>query len=192
MWSGLAAHTRDTFERIDPGLLTSDFVFADLDLALEAAEARILERHTESVDQEDSVAQEIDLSAGLLEFFERQSFPAGTRVLEQGDSSDAMYVVLRGTLTAWRQSELGTVSRLRRFSTGSIIGEISFIRGGERTADVSADTDVELLQLSRDSFDEMRASQPDAALELQGFLLEHVSKRLTLTTISLASAMDDR
>lgn len=189
IWSGLDSEIRRRFELNEPGVFISGFVFPDLDMALEASEERLLTSRDDETDARSTQHVEIGLSPSLLAAFEQRTLPAGTKIVSQGDHSDTVYIVVRGTLTAWHSSEHGTVSRLRRFSGGAVIGEIGFLVGGGRTADVSADTEVEVLALTRDAYERLRESRSDLALELQDYFLTHIARRLATTNISLASAM---
>src|SRR6187549_1579594 len=69
-------------------------------------------------------------------------FPAGQVIVREGEPGDEFYVVVEGAPIA----DIGP---------GSFFGEMALLDGGERVATVAAITDVELLMLHRDEFNEM-------------------------------------
>jgi MFS family permease len=77
---------------------------------------------------------------------------AGTEVIRQGDPADRFYIVVRGAFTVTQRTEAGTPIELRRLGPDDVFGELGLLRGGARTASVSADTDATLLALERADF----------------------------------------
>ena len=65
---------------------------------------------------------------------------AGTVIMEQGRVGLEAYVILEGTATIKRNSK-----KIGAASVGSVIGELSLLDKGPRTATVIAETDVRLL-----------------------------------------------
>jgi MFS family permease len=72
---------------------------------------------------------------------------AGETVFRKGDHGDAFYVVGDGTLSL---SLDGTAPR--PLGPGDFFGEIALLRDVPRTATITAETDAELLRLTRDDF----------------------------------------
>ena len=65
---------------------------------------------------------------------------AGAVIMDQGQTGREAYVILEGSATVKRNGKkIGTAK------TGSVIGELSLLDQGPRTAAVIADTDVRLL-----------------------------------------------
>jgi CRP-like cAMP-binding protein len=75
---------------------------------------------------------------------------AGDEVITQGDEGDEFFVVISGDAVATVDGD--TVGEL---GNGSFFGEMALIDGGERTATVTATTDMQLLVLDRHDFNEM-------------------------------------
>ncbi len=97
---------------------------------------------------------------------------AGDRVLKKGGVARNMFVVLEGTLEARDGDEL-----LRVMSAGDVFGEIAFLLGQPRSADVYAATDgVRVLSLSEGTIRELMESDPGVAARL----LLNISKILCL------------
>jgi len=87
---------------------------------------------------------------------------AGDRVLKKGGVARNMFVVLDGTLEV-RDGE----TLVRVMSPGDVFGEIAFLLGRPRSADVYAATDgVRVLSLSESRIHHMIASDPGVAAQL--------------------------
>ena len=97
---------------------------------------------------------------------------AGDRVLKKGGAARNMFVVLEGTLEARDGDEL-----LRVMSAGDVFGEIAFLLGHPRSADVYAATDgVRVLSLSEGTIRNLIENDPGVAARL----LLNISKILCL------------
>jgi len=97
---------------------------------------------------------------------------AGDRVLKKGGVARNMFVVLEGTLEVRAGDEL-----LRVMSPGDVFGEIAFLLGQPRSADVYAATDgVRVLSLSEGNIRKLIQSDPSVAARL----LLNISKILCL------------
>ncbi len=76
--------------------------------------------------------------------------PAGTRVVEHGDTATSAYFVLEGSTTAGVPTE-GGYRGLSTMAPGDFFGEIAALTGSVRTADVVADVDTTLLEVPADA-----------------------------------------
>jgi CRP-like cAMP-binding protein len=100
---------------------------------------------------------------------------AGDRVLKKGGVARNMFVVLGGTLEV-RDGE----TLIRVMGPGDVFGEMAFLLGRPRAADVYAVTDgVRVLSLSESTIREMIASDPSVAARL----LLNVAKILCLRVL---------
>jgi CRP-like cAMP-binding protein len=86
--------------------------------------------------------------------FDEEVFGEGQRVLRQGISGGAFYVILEGEATVMLDGH-----ERARLGRGDFFGEIAALEGGTPTADIRADTLLRCLALP--------------APELEAFLLEH-------------------
>jgi CRP/FNR family cyclic AMP-dependent transcriptional regulator len=110
----------------------------------------------------------------LAEQLESVSFPAGTTVCRQGEVGDALYLIQEGTVEVVVQDSLGDQSVLEQMGPGQHFGEMALLDEGPRSATVSTVSDVELLRLSRDDFQQLVLQHPSVAL----LLLRELSRRL--------------
>jgi MFS family permease len=83
----------------------------------------------------------------LARRLEPVSYPAGSTILAEGESSDRFYVIVAGMVDVTQDERL-----LRIEGPGEFFGEIGLLRDVPRTATVGAVEDTELLTLERDDF----------------------------------------
>jgi NTE family protein len=81
----------------------------------------------------------------------------GDYVVRQGESADAIYVVVSGRFTV---EIAGHAEPVAEISHGSTIGEIAFFAGGNRTATVKAIRDAVVVRLTRADFDAISSQSP--------------------------------
>jgi voltage-gated potassium channel len=81
-----------------------------------------------------------------------QRIPAGQVIVREGDPGLEFYVVVDGTTRVTAEGEA-----VADIGPGSFFGEMALLDGGERVATVTAITDVDVLVLHRDEFNEMLA-----------------------------------
>jgi NTE family protein len=94
------------------------------------------------------------------------ALPGGTTLFEQGEASDALYVLLYGRLAAIRSSDDGVKRSLGCVAPGECVGEIGLITQSPRSASISALRDSELLRLPRVAFEKLVAMHPAAMLSM--------------------------
>jgi hypothetical protein len=107
-------------------------------------------------------------------------FPAGSRIFSAGETGSHMYVVIDGALSASLETDSGTV-RFGTLQRGDAVGEVGLFHG-ERTADVTAETAVRLLRLSRESLERIRRRYPRIGSRLYSNLSEILAERVANTT----------
>ncbi len=83
---------------------------------------------------------------------EARRVPAGQVILREGDPGGEFFVVVDG------HSEVSVDGqRVAEIGPGSFFGEMALLDGGERVATVTARTDLDVLVLHREEFNEMLA-----------------------------------
>ena len=84
-------------------------------------------------------------------------FPAGTTIIYRGDPGYSMFMILSGSAAATLTNDEGVEYTLSTMKEGDIFGEIALLTGEPRTANVKAITDVRVIQMYQDVFNELRA-----------------------------------
>jgi CRP-like cAMP-binding protein len=101
--------------------------------------------------------------------------PAGTRVVEHGETASSAYFILDGRTTAGVPVEDG-YRGLSTMAAGDFFGEIAALTGSPRTADVVADVDTRLLEVPADA---LRATM--VVPEVNRVVLSALTSRLQRT-----------
>ncbi len=119
-----------------------------------------------------------DLEEGELERFSQvavpRSFPAGTRVFHEGDSSDACYIVSEGSFRVTREHSDGRAITLATLGPGEIFGELAMLDGDTRSASAESITDGTLLALPANDVRSLLARNPEIALKLVAGLVRRL------------------
>ena len=104
---------------------------------------------------------------------------SGDIIFLEGQKADKSYVILQGHVDIIIRDPAGDEFGIDRLGPGELFGEIALLRRDQtRTATVVAVDSCELLEFTRDVFDE-RLSSADPFLR---FVLEHMTRRLVNTT----------
>jgi CRP/FNR family transcriptional regulator, cyclic AMP receptor protein len=119
-----------------------------------------------------------DLEEGELERFSQvavpRSFPAGTRVFHEGDSSDACYIVSEGSFRVTREHSDGRAITLATLGPGEIFGELAMLDGDKRSASAESITDGTLLALPANDVRGLLGRNPEIALKLVAGLVRRL------------------
>ena len=93
--------------------------------------------------------------------FEEEAFEPGRRVLRQGLSGSALYIVLEGSATVHLDGD-----EIGRLGRGDFFGEISVLMGEPPTADVHAETLLRCLVVPGTMLDEFLLEHPPVMLRM--------------------------
>lgn len=172
----------------EAGLIRDDDhpVFDQLSDALGWAEDRILaERGGAPTD--DSSLELFDMAmfqgrkpetlAAFTSCVESRQVRRGELVFRHGDHGDEIFFVRRGCVRITLPLE-GKGLHLASFGTGDFFGEITFLDGGQRSADAVAEVDTDLYVLSRSAFDAVAALHPRLGAALFSGLARTLALRL--------------
>lgn len=174
--------------------------FPQLDQALEWAEDLLLNSRGDE-DLTPPFTTEIDQTLGFLgmlqpghrqtlaDLMQCRTFAKDDLVIAKGDPGHELFLVREGrfTITVEMRGSDGQTheSRLATFEPGMCFGEISFLSGAPRTANVTADLDGSCWVLERHDFDTLRQWEPDAVTELLLALTRDLGTKLALTSYQL-------
>ena len=76
----------------------------------------------------------------------------GELLFEQGEASDALYLVVAGAVTVYTRTEDQTIVEIDKLFSGDVVGEIGVLSGQERTATVKAMVPCRLLKVTAEQF----------------------------------------
>ena len=127
----------------------------------------------------------------IVQVSEYMALEPGECLFEQGESAEAMFVVADGRLQVRSRTPVGEEVVLAELEAGAIVGEMSIIGGGERSASVEALEEANLFRLARDSFEALRAQNRPAAYKLILRLARMLGDRRRNTDARIQEVFED-
>lgn len=112
-------------------------------------------------------------------------FKAGDRLLEQGTIGRDLYVILSGSAAVTLDHSHGH-TELDTLAAGAVLGEVGFITQQQRTANVDAVTDGEMLRLNADTVQKNMRLYPHIANKLNLNIARILGMRLASTSNRLS------
>jgi putative ABC transport system ATP-binding protein len=104
---------------------------------------------------------------GLADRMDAESYPAGSRIIQQGDPGDRFYLIREGTVVVTREPG---GKRIVELGPGSFFGEAALITGEPRNAHVDTVTNAVVYSLDADSFSEAKAERRTTEQEVRSSL----------------------
>ena len=108
----------------------------------------------------------------------------GQFLFKEGEPGDAAYIVLKGKVSVFIQTEKGSVE-IAQLKRGDVVGEISILCDVPRTASVKAVESVQTLKVTKDTFIHLLTEFPEIAIEI----MRELASRLNKTNIQLREAL---
>ncbi len=116
-----------------------------------------------------------------------QYFGAGEPIVREGDEGDSLFIIREGTVEVLAATGDGKQVHIRDLTVPAFFGEMALMTGEKRTATIRARSDVELLELNRDTFGELFKNHPETAAQMG----EVIAFRMTERREMLAAAPHD-
>lgn len=114
-----------------------------------------------------------------------RKYPKNTVLVSEGDESSHLYIIRKGTVSAYLNDEDGRQVNLNYMHEGEYFGELSLLDGKPRSASVISITECEVILVSRVSVHELLHKHPDFSLQLLTELTRRV-RELTDSVKDLA------
>ena len=106
-------------------------------------------------------------------------FEAGETIFRRGDEGDALYMIVRGSVEVRANGD--GAEPLARLAAGQSFGEMALLNDEKRTATVVAMTDVEVLKIEKEPFNELLDASPRLRRAVEALnaqrILENVAAR---------------
>jgi CRP-like cAMP-binding protein len=113
---------------------------------------------------------------------EAREYKPGEKVIKEDEPGELLYVGVKGEFSVFKNG-----NRVAQLEEGAVFGEIGFINGMPRTADVISTGKSLILVLSRSKVRKLLASEPQIASHLLWSLCKVLNDRLANTTKELSS-----
>lgn len=127
----------------------------------------------------------------LVEFVrqgQRKRFLDGAQLMEQGQPSDCLYVLLKGLVKVERDLS-GQAIKLAELGPGDVVGEMGVFIGAPRSATVTALEDLETLQLDATSLKGTFEENAAVLLAIMRLVSERARTTDELVEMSLSVAL---
>ena len=141
-------------------------------------------------DQKEQYSLELTLCSELTNALSREVIQAllrqmdfkrirkGEQFIRQGVEADQFYLILKGSCIV-RLEKDNMFYTIAQLGPGDLVGEMAVFTGEKRGAGVEAETDMDVLSMSRDQFERLSREYP----EFRGYLSEIVTHRLSTSKI---------
>ena len=164
------------------------YFFQDTDLALEYFEDCLLRELLTDEEFEDvTVLERLTALRGLSKeelkilsrFLNLEHFEKHDIVIRQGDKGDALFFIIKGSADVTIDLP-GTArkKRLQTFSSGTFFGEMAFLDGRPRSANVEAREPLDCYRLKLDNFEKLKKEHPHISTVLMTNISRTLSRRL--------------
>jgi len=109
----------------------------------------------------------------FLSSMEEKRFKAGERLITRGEKGDKLFIIQDGTCTVIIEKD-GQAYPIVSLKSGDLVGEMALITGEPRTANVDAETDVVVAEISREKFDAICEEHPSLMEILSKIVQENI------------------
>ena len=110
-----------------------------------------------------------DELVAIVQQLQLLSFEPGEILLMQGQPGDSLFVIAAGEVRVFAQDGTGKPMAVAKIPAPAFFGEIAVVRGGPRTATVTAASPVTVLELTLAGLDAISAQQPNIRKVLAEF-----------------------
>lgn len=102
----------------------------------------------------------------LRGLWRQRRYRKDTPIFWAGDSGDSVLIISAGQVRVWLESGDGAEAAIATLGPSSIIGEMSVLDGGSRSANATAVSDCEVYVVERKQFLDLLLRHPEAAIKL--------------------------
>lgn len=119
----------------------------------------------------------------------RRTFAAGEVIFEEGDASDGLFIIERGSCAVKKLHRDRTVT-VAMLSPGAVFGEVGLLNGRPRTATVIAASELEVHELPRAAFEALTERGGPEVARLLKNLAKISAERLDRMNTALAEHIE--
>jgi len=116
----------------------------------------------------------IDASRSLVTRMSFVTHDPGTVVIRQGDVGGSLYVIVRGTVRIVKEQPDGRRIEISRLSDGEFFGEMALVTDTPQVASMESVTEVDLLEVSRETLRLLIQDFPQVVPNLIKFLKDRL------------------
>lgn len=113
-------------------------------------------------------------------------YAAGENLCRQGEPGDSFYVIREGRVAVLVTGTDGATVTAAHLAEGGFFGEMSLLTGEPRSGTVTAETDVEVLRVSKQNFAGLLHANAELAVKLAAVLEKRIEGRRTAMAAHVA------
>jgi CRP-like cAMP-binding protein len=98
-----------------------------------------------------------------------QRYAPGELILREGDPGHSFYVIASGKVRIYKKAPDGSEITLAHLDEGAFFGEMALLSGAPRTANVAAELETEVLEVSDVVLRDLAANHPPVVKSLKNF-----------------------
>ncbi|MEQ1748342.1 MAG: glutaminase A [Prosthecobacter sp.] len=183
--------------RLESVGIPPEAIFATVDAALEACEDALLMAVTGASWRPTGIlpmkqctlfqactAEEITFLKSELQ---SRRYEAGQTLIKAGECADEMFILLEGNAEVQIHAEGKSRRRIDVLTAGMTVGEMAFLDGSPRSADVVAIDTIECLIINRAWFIALSDTQPSLKITLLQELMHEISARLRQANLEVSA-----
>jgi SulP family sulfate permease len=142
----------------------------------------LIRRTSQNIDELKSVLETLcpeasyDEIGTLASLLSAEKYHAGDIIWEQGDASDSLKIVIRGTLVSLLEDDTGSTESI---IAGSVIGELGLVNGTQRLTTVKVFSDeATIYSLGREGWETLTQQHPNIARFIDMLVIRYLAHRV--------------
>lgn len=129
----------------------------------------------------------------LIETADLQRRKRGDIIFREGEPGARLYIILKGSMDVERLDATGTSRKLATLGPGAFFGEMAIVAGSPRSATVRASADSIMLEVARESVQQLSESDPDVRdLLMRFFRARLVGTLMATSPLFTPMSVDER
>ena len=117
-------------------------------------------------------------AASICESLQTLEFSSEDTILHEGDSVQALWIILQGQCNVSRSCSETRTRILATLKAGDVFGEMSFVRTAPHSASIVAVSDVKVCSYQRSDFLALVSRRPGAAWQISSNIAAVLAERL--------------
>ena len=114
----------------------------------------------------------------VLALLEQEEYERGETILAEGKSIQILWIIVRGRCEVVKTMRTGSEQELACLEPGAVFGEMSFFNPAPHSASVRAVSDVQVMRLSREHYDQLHREGSTAAYKIAVNTAKVLAERL--------------
>ncbi|MBN1419427.1 MAG: mechanosensitive ion channel [Planctomycetes bacterium] len=113
---------------------------------------------------------------GIARWTKRVQYTRGETIFRQGEAGESCFIIVAGRVKGRVEYEGAAHANEFELGPGTLFGEMSLVTGLPRTATISTDEEVELIEIPRDAFARLLAVRPEVPQILSRLVAERAAE----------------